>query len=159
MRLPLPGDEQNRLTFSHLSRATAVVVDHTREGVMEELIQWCAGIDVSKTELMVCARVVDAATGELTEIIQSWPTMTPDLLNLVVWLRGLGVTHVAMESTGVYWKAPYYLMEDQFSVLLVNAAHVKHVPGRKTPSMPRGWRMGCCGARLCPHRRSESCGI
>lgn len=106
---------------------------------MEDLIERCAGIDVSKAELMVCARLVDVATGQPREVIKPWPSMTADLLNLVVWLRGLGVTHVAMESTGVYWKAPYYLMEDDFTVLLVNAAHVKHVPGRKTDTIDAAW--------------------
>lgn len=106
---------------------------------MEELIARCAGIDVSKAELRVCVRRRDEATGAPTEIIESWGTTTPDLLNLVLRLRGLGVTHVAMESTGVYWKAPYYLLEDDFTVLLVNAAQVKHLPGRKTDTIDAAW--------------------
>jgi hypothetical protein len=102
------------------------------EVAVEELLERVAGVDIGRRELRVCAWVPDEASGAPTEIIESWGTTTPDLLNLVVRLRGLGVTHVAMESTGVYWKALYYLCEDDFSVLLVNAAHVKHVPGRKT---------------------------
>src|ERR1035437_445243 len=74
----------------------------------------------------------DAVTGAPAELIASYGTTTPDLLELVDWLRGLGVTDVAMESTGVYWKPIVYLLEDDFTVLLVNAAHIKHVPGRKT---------------------------
>jgi transposase len=54
-------------------------------------------------------------------------------------LLGLGVTDVAMESTGVYWKSIYYLLEDDFTVLLVNAAHIKHVPGRKTDTIDSAW--------------------
>jgi transposase len=69
----------------------------------------------------------------------SFGTTIPDLLGLRDWLAGLGVTHVAMESTGVYWKSPYYLLEDDFEVLLVNAAHVKHVPGRKTDTIDAAW--------------------
>jgi transposase len=106
---------------------------------MEQLIQRCAGIDVGQAESMVCVRVPDAVTGVPAELIASYGTTTPDLLELVDWLRGLGVTHVAMESTGVYWKPIYYLMEDDFTVLLVNAAHIKHVPGRKTDTIDAAW--------------------
>ena len=55
------------------------------------------------------------------------------------WLKGLGVTHVAMEATGVYWKPVYYLLEDDFELLLVNAQHVKNVPGRKTDVQDAQW--------------------
>src|SRR5450756_2418038 len=106
---------------------------------MEQLIQRCAGIDVGQAESVVCVRVPDAVTGAPAELIASYGTTTPDLLELVDWLRGLGVTHVAMESTGVYWKPIYYLLEDDFTVLLVNAAHIKHVPGRKTDTIDAAW--------------------
>jgi transposase len=72
-------------------------------------------------------------------LIETFGTTVPDLPALRDWLGGLGVTHVAMESTGVYWKSPYYLLEDDFDVLLVNAAHVKHVPGRKTDTIDAAW--------------------
>jgi len=88
---------------------------------------------------MVCVRVPDAVTGAPAELIANHGTTTPDLLELVDWLRGLGVTDVAMESTGVYWKPIYYLLEDDFTVLLVNAAHIKHVPGRKTDTIDAAW--------------------
>ena len=65
--------------------------------------------------------------------------MTADLLGLRDWLLGLGVTHVAMEATGVYWKPVYYLLEDDFELLLVNAQHVKNVPGRKTDVKDAQW--------------------
>jgi transposase len=95
------------------------------------LIDRCAGIDVGQALLVVCVRVV-GERGRVTEEVRSFGATTPDLVELRDWLASLGVTHVAMESTGVYWKAPYYLLEDDFEVLLVNAAHLKHVPGRKT---------------------------
>jgi len=98
-----------------------------------------AGIDVGQAESVVCVRVPDAVTGAPAELIASYGTTTPDLLELVDWLRGLGVTDVAMESTGVYWKPIYYLLEDNFTVLLVNAAHIKHVPGRKTDTIDAAW--------------------
>jgi transposase len=56
--------------------------------------------------------------------------MTPDLLALRDWLQALGVTHVALESTGVYWKPVYYVLEDAFALLLINMQELKHVPGR-----------------------------
>lgn len=106
---------------------------------MEQLLERVAGVDIGRRELRVCVRVPDEVSGDPTEIIESWGTTTPDLLNLVVWLRERRVTHVAMESTGVYWKALYYLREDDFTVLLVNAAHVKHLPGRKTDTIDAAW--------------------
>jgi transposase len=126
------------LTFSHFSRA-ATVFGMCWEAVVEQLLERVAGIDIGRRELRVCVRVLEEVSGEPTEIIETWATTTPDLLNLVVRLRGLGVTHVAMESTGVYWKALYYLCEDEFSVLLGNAAHVKHLPGRKTDTIDAAW--------------------
>jgi transposase len=105
---------------------------------LDELIERCAGIDVGQAEVVVCARVPDRS-GVRCRLIESFGTTVPDLLALHDWLAGLGVTHVAMESTGVYWKSPYYLLEDDFEVLLVNAAHVKHVPGRKTDTIDAAW--------------------
>ena len=105
---------------------------------LDELIERCAGIDVGQAELVVCARVPDRS-GKRCRLVETFGATTPDLLALRDWLAGLGVTHVAMESTGVYWKSPYYLLEDDFEVLLVNAAHVKHVPGRKTDTIDAAW--------------------
>lgn len=105
---------------------------------LDELIERCAGIDVGQAEVVVCARVPDQA-GKRCRLIESFGTTVPDLLALHDWLAGLGVTHAAMESTGVYWRSPYYLLEDDFEVLLVNAAHVKHVPGRKTDTIDAAW--------------------
>jgi transposase len=113
---------------------------------MEELIERCAGIDAGQAEVVICARVPDAVTGARAELIASYGTTTPDLLELVDWLGGMAVTRVAMESTGVYWKCLYYLLESDFTVLLVNAAHVRHVPGRKTDTIDAVWL-----ARLLAH--------
>ena len=98
----------------------------------EEIIERVAALDIGKAEVVVCVRVPDRVTARPTELVASYGTTTPDLLELKDWLAGLGVTEVAMESTGVYWKPVYYVLEDDFRVVLVNAAHVKHVPGRKT---------------------------
>jgi len=105
---------------------------------MRRLIDRCAGIDVGQALLVVCVRVV-TEQGELDEEVRSFGATTPDLEALRDWLTAVGVTHVAMESTGVYWKAPYYMLEDDFEVMLVNAAHLKHVPGRKTDVIDAQW--------------------
>ena len=105
---------------------------------LDELIERCAGIDVGQAEVVVCARFLDEA-GSRAEQIATFGTTTPDLLALSDWLGRLGVTHVAMESTGVYWKPIYYVLEAHFEVVLVNARHVKHVPGRKTDTIDAAW--------------------
>jgi len=106
---------------------------------MEPLIQRCAGIDVGQAESVVCVRVPDAVTGAPAELIASYGTTTPNLLELLDWLRSLGVSDVAMEPAGVYCKPIYYLLEDDFTVLLVNAAHIKDVPGRRTDTIDAAW--------------------
>src|SRR3954469_13619469 len=105
---------------------------------MRRVIDRCGGIDVGQALLVVCVRVVDEK-GRLDQQTRSFGATTPDLLDLRDWLAGAAVTHVAMEATGGYWRAPYYLLEDEFEVLLVNAAHLKHVPGRKTDVIDAQW--------------------
>jgi transposase len=105
---------------------------------VRRVLQACAGLDVHKKFVTVCARVV-SADGELGEFTAEFRTMTPDLLALRDWLAGLGVTDVGMEATGVYWKPVYYALEDDFRLLLVNARHVKNVPGRKTDTNDAQW--------------------
>jgi transposase len=112
---------------------------------VETMIACCCGIDVHKAQLTACVRML--REGKLIELIETFGTTTPDLLALRDWLTAHGVTHVAMESTGVYWKSPYYMLEGEFEVLLVNAAHIKHVPGRKTDTIDAQWiaQLLACG--------------
>jgi transposase len=98
---------------------------------MERVYERCCGLDVHKRQVTACVHVPDRKGGR-GELCAEFQTVTADLLGLRDWLKGLGVTHVAMEATGVYWKPVYYLLEDDFELLLVNAQHVKNVPGRKT---------------------------
>jgi transposase len=93
----------------------------------------CAGLDVHKKTVTACRR-----NGKQQEV-KTFGTTTPDLLELVDWLLEWKCTHVAMESTGDYWKPIYNLLEGSFQVLLVNAKHVKHVPGRKTDVGDAQW--------------------
>lgn len=98
----------------------------------------CAGLDVHKKTVVACVRLL-APDGTLTTEVRTFSTMTAGLLALVDWLLSLGVTHVAMESTGEFWKPVYNLLEDCLSVLVVNAQHIKHVPGRKTDVKDAEW--------------------
>ena len=104
---------------------------------MKQLLERCAALDVHKAMVTVCARVPDRAGR--AEVGAEFATMTSDLLALRDWLKALGVTHVAMEATGVYWKPVYYTLEGDFELLLVNAQHVKNVPGRKTDVKDAQW--------------------
>ncbi len=85
---------------------------------MELLITRCAGLDVHQATVVATARVPD--DGGRRSVTETFGTMTADLLALREWLQAYGVTHVAMESTGVYWKPVYYLLEDAFTLLLIN---------------------------------------
>ncbi|HJX15524.1 MAG TPA: IS110 family transposase [Candidatus Deferrimicrobiaceae bacterium] len=105
---------------------------------MERVLARCCGLDVHK-ETVAAGLIVPGAAGERTETIRTFGTMTEDLLALRDWLAEHGCTHVAMESTGVFWKPVYSLLEDDFEVLLVNAAHIKNVPGRKTDVSDCAW--------------------
>ena len=98
----------------------------------------CAGLDVHKKSVVVCIRLV-SSDATLTTHLRSFGTTTTALLNLVAWLHSLEVTHVAMESTGEFWKPVYNLLEGTVTVLVVNAAHIKHVPGRKTDVKDAEW--------------------
>jgi len=98
----------------------------------------CAGLDVHKKTVVVCVRLL-AADGTITRHIRTFGTTTAALLELVAWLLSLQVTHVAMESTGEFWKPLYNLLEGSFTVLVVNAAHIKYVPGRKTDVKDAEW--------------------
>src|SRR2546429_330073 len=105
---------------------------------MELLFERCCALDVHKQQVTACVHVPDRA-GKRSELRAEYSTMTADLLELRDWLKGLGVTHVAMEATVLFWKPVYYVLEDDFELLLVNAAHVKNVPGRKTDMADAQW--------------------
>ena len=102
---------------------------------MEVVHEVCCGLDVHKKSVTAC---VLWASGRRRQT-RAFGTFTRELLELGDWLRACGVTHVAMESTGVYWKPVWNLLEGQFEVLLVNAQHIKAVPGRKTDQKDSEW--------------------
>jgi transposase len=105
---------------------------------MEVVYERCAGLDVHKRTVVAC-RVTPDERGAPRPELRTFGTMTDELLALGDWLAAGGCTHVAMESTGVYWQPLWNLLEDRFSLLLVNAKHVKAVPGRKTDVKDAEW--------------------
>jgi transposase len=106
---------------------------------MDILYAVCCGLDVHKTTVTACLRQV-GRRGRVRQEVRTVGTTTAELLALCDWLVGAGCTHVAMESTGVYWKPVFNLLEGHFAqVLVVNAQHVKAVPGRKTDTRDAEW--------------------
>jgi transposase len=105
---------------------------------MDILYACCAGFDVHKETVVVTVRR-RLDNGKVGQQTRTYGTMTEQLLELADWLEAEGVTHVAMESTGVYWKPIWNLLEERFEILLVNAQHIKHVPGRKTDVKDSEW--------------------
>lgn len=105
---------------------------------MDVLHSCCCGLDVHKKSIAACVASL-TPQGEKRHEQRRFGTMTRDLLALADWLRERGVTHVALESTGVYWKPVWNVLEEEFQVLLVNAQHIKAVPGRKTDQKDSEW--------------------
>src|SRR6266508_1402708 len=105
---------------------------------MDRLIERCAGLDVHRDTVAACIRV-PAEGGERHQEVRTFSTTTAGLLTLRDWLASYGVTVVGMESTGVYWRPVYYLLEDDFECWLLNAQHLRNVPGRKTDVADAAW--------------------
>lgn len=104
---------------------------------MEVLHSRCAGLDVHKKSVVACIRVADK--GQVNMEVATFGTTTKELLRLADWLQESGITHVVMESTGVYWKPVWHVLDGGFQVCLANASHVKNVPGRKTDVNDATW--------------------
>jgi transposase len=105
---------------------------------METLHKRCAGLDVHSETIVACVLMGESETDMVKEI-ESFPTLTKDLFRLLKWLEEKEVTHIAMESTGVYWKPIYNILEDFFDITLANAQRIKNVPGRKTDVSDAEW--------------------
>src|SRR5712692_2659820 len=105
---------------------------------MSVLYERCAGLDVHKLTVVACL-MLTSATGTLTKEVRTFATTTAGLLALADWLESHEVTHVAIESTGVYWRPVFNILEATCTVILVNAQHIKAVPGRKTDVRDSEW--------------------
>ncbi len=105
---------------------------------MEILYTNCAGLDVHKKTVKVCL-LTQVPNGQLHKEFRTYFTTTEELLKLGDWLKEQGCTHVAFEATGVYWRPVFNLLEGSFELLVVNAQHIKAVPGRKTDVKDAEW--------------------
>lgn len=107
---------------------------------MEILYTNCAGLDVHKKTIKVCVLThPSSGLGQPHKVFRTYFTTTEELLKLGDWLKEQGCTHIAFEATGVYWKPVFNLLESSFEVLVVNAQHIKAVPGRKTDIKDAEW--------------------
>lgn len=105
---------------------------------MQIIYERCCGLDVHKRTVVACV-LVTLPAGTVQRTVRTFTTMTADLLALDDWLRELGITQIALESTGVYWRPIFNLLEDGRTVVLVNATHMHAVPGRKTDVKDSEW--------------------
>jgi transposase len=105
---------------------------------MQTLVERCAGLDVHKVSVLACVRVPDGERGRRVET-RTFSTTTTGLLLLGEWLASFAVTRVGMESTGCYWKPVWHVLEGQVECWLLNAAHMRNVPGRKTDVADAAW--------------------
>lgn len=122
---------------------------------MEVLIERCAGMDVHKKSVTVCVMTTEGR--KVVKTLQRFSTFHGDLVAMREWLLAMRVTHVAMESTGEYWKPVYEVLEESVELVLANAQHVKNVPGRKTDPEDAAWlarllRHGLLRASFVPSR-------
>src|SRR5262245_40499859 len=140
-RLPLRESTQRRLFPPSPSPHR-----HARGGFpVDTLYPCCAGLDIHKETVVACIRKVSGGT--VRKEVRTFRTETSGLLALADWLTDEGVTHAAMESTGVYWKPVWNILEGVLELLLVNAEHIKQVPGRKTDVKDAEWiaQLLACG--------------
>lgn len=111
-----------------------------REMVVDVIVDRCAGLDVHKRTVVACVRTPGTGRRKRDREVRTFETFTDDLIKMRDWLIEVGVTSVAMEATGVFWKPVWDVLEDNgFEVLLVNPAHIKNVPGRKTDVNDATW--------------------
>ena len=128
---------QTRLPVDNIVLGAVIYLPNQKEGLgmeMETVVEKGCGLDVHKETVVACIN----GKGIKKEI-RTYGTMTNELLKMKEWLIKNEITHVAMESTGIYWKPVYNILEDSFQVILVNARHIKNVPGRKTDVKDCEW--------------------
>ena len=104
---------------------------------MEVMHPRCAGLDVHAKNIVACVRLAVGTT--VTYAHRTVSTNTRGLLDLADWLTAQGVTHVAMEATGVYWKPVWHILEDHVTLVLANAMHIRNIPGRKSDKNDATW--------------------
>lgn len=109
---------------------------------MDTLFEHCSGLDVHKKTVVAC-RLQPGEQNDVKKELRTFATTTRAVRELADWLAAAGCTHVAMESTGSYWKPVYNILEGRFTLLVVNAQHLKMVPGRKSDARDAEWIAEC----------------
>lgn len=127
--------------------------------MLDIMFRQCAGLDVHKKSVTVCV-LIPGKKGKVCRLFKTFGTTTKALQEMKAWLLELGVTHVAMESTGVYWKPVYNILQDEIEVWVVNAQHIKQVPGRKTDVKDAEWiatlmRLGLLNNSFIPEEKQR----
>jgi transposase len=102
------------------------------------VLEPCCALDVHKKTVTACL-LIGALHEQPKEVVKTFSTTTRELLELRDWLEASGCTHVAIESTGIYWRPVFHILDDTVTVLLVNAYHMKQVPRRKTDLKDAQW--------------------
>ena len=105
---------------------------------METLIERCCGLDVHQGTVVACVLIEEGKRKPRKEV-RTFRTLGPELVQMADWLTSLGITHVVMEGTGVYWRPIYNVLEGRVDITVANAIHVKRVPGRKTDVQDCQW--------------------
>lgn len=106
---------------------------------METLLTHCAGMDVHRKSIVVCTLVGQMDGSDLQTETKTFGTTTRELFELLTWLESRDITHIAMESTGIYWRPVYNILEGYFDIIVANANRIKNVPGRKTDVSDAEW--------------------
>ncbi len=109
---------------------------------MDVLYHRCAGLDIHAETIVVCALLGEEE--HVQKEVETFPTFTKDLFRLLKWLEDRGVTHIAMESTGVYWKPVFNILEDYFDITLANAQRIKMYRGEKPMFPMQNGSPNCC---------------
>lgn len=104
---------------------------------MEEILEKCCGLDVHRDTVTACIMIGYGT--QKRKIIKTFSTFTRDIKEMAEWLKSFGIRHVAIESTGIYWKPIFNIFDLDFDISLVNPRHIKNVPGRKTDVKDSEW--------------------
>jgi transposase len=134
--MPLQGTANRKMLMLEFIRRH--VFELWRYCGMEILLERCAGMDVHQESIVVCVLTTESS-GEVQSEVRTFGTLTKNLFELLKYLEFHSVTHIAMESTGIYWKPVFNILEGYFTVVLANAQRIKNVPGRKTDVCDAEW--------------------
>src|ERR1700745_3944726 len=134
-------------TRGRFSRLVHPYVARRKETAMEVLYPQCCGLDVHKSSITAC--ILLGQSVKPLKHIRRFGCTTRELRELVVWLQEFGVKHVAMESTGVYWKPVWNVLESHFQIVLANAQHIKAVPDARRIRRTAGGSRNSCNTDCC----------